>query len=98
MGHFEQKYMYPYIQGKWLTYLTYMNIIWTETKNKLDQFQNNLNKKRPSIKSHNNVLRNYIAFLNTNIYLHDGNLYTKIYKKENDQEHYLQIKSDHPNP
>ena len=50
LDHFEQKYIYPLIEGKSLIYFRYtdhMALIWTETKNELDQFLKDLNKKHP---------------------------------------------------
>ena len=35
-------------------------------------------------------------FLGTEIYLHNGKLHAKIYRKETDRQHYLHIKSEHP--
>ena len=48
MDHFEGKYIYLLIAGKSLTYFTYIVeilLIWTGTKDKLDQFFEDLNKK-----------------------------------------------------
>ena len=48
MDHFEGKYIYPLIEGKSLTYFTYIVeilLIWTGTKDKLDQFLDDLNEK-----------------------------------------------------
>ena len=50
MDHFERKYRYPLIERKLLTYFRYINdifLIWTGTKNELDQFFKDLNKKAP---------------------------------------------------
>ena len=87
------------IVGKSLTYFRYINdifLIWTGTKNELDQFFKNLNKKDPSTKFYNKASKNRIVFLDSEIYLHNGKLYTKIYRKETDRHHYLHIKSEHP--
>ena len=65
-------------------------LLFTGTNNKLDRFLNDLNKTQQSIKFHDDVSQNQIAFLNVEIYLH-----TKIYRREADQQHYLHIKSDH---
>ena len=50
-----------------------------------DRFLNDLKKKHPSIKFNYKVLQNPIAFLNTEIYLQNENLDTKIYRKETDR-------------
>ena len=70
-------------------------LIWTGTKNELDQFFKNLNKKHPSIKFDYKASKNRNVFLDTEIYLHNGKLHTKIYRKETDRQHYLHIKSEH---
>ena len=39
MDHFEQKYIYPLIEGKSLRYFRYIDdiiLIWTESKNEFD--------------------------------------------------------------
>ena len=48
MDHFKRKYIYPLIEGKSLTYSRYIDdifVIWAGTKNELDQFCKDLNKK-----------------------------------------------------
>ena len=55
-----------------------------------------LNKKHPSIKFDYKTSKDRIVFLDTEIYLHNGKLHTKIYRKETDQQHYLHIQSEHP--
>ena len=52
MEYFEWKYIYSITEGKWLTYFSNINdifLIWTRTKNVLDQFFKDLNKKYSSI-------------------------------------------------
>ena len=47
IDHFERKYIYPLIEGKSLTYFRCIDnifLIWTGTKNELDQFFKDLNK------------------------------------------------------
>ena len=94
MGHSEQKYVYPLIEGKSLTYFRYIDdifLIWTGTKNELVQFFKDLNKKHLSIKFDYKASKDRIVFLDTEIYLHNGKLHTKIYRKETGRQHYLHI-------
>ena len=99
LDHVERKYMYPLIKGKSSGYLRYINnifLIWKETKSELDQFFKDLNKKHPSIKFDYKASKNCVTFLDTEIYLHNGKLHTKICRRETDWQHYLLIKSEHP--
>ena len=71
MGHFERKYLYPFVEGKSLTYFRYIDdtfLIWTGTKNELDQFFKDLNKKHPSIKFDYKTSKYRIVFVDTEIY------------------------------
>ena len=86
MDHFERKCKYPLIEGKSLTYFRYINdifLIWTRTKNELDQFFKDLNKKHPSIKFDYKASKDCIVFLDTEIYLHNGRLQHKDIQKRN---------------
>ena len=68
MDHFERKYIYPLIEGKSLKYFKYINdifLIWTGTKNELDQFFKDLNKKHLSIKFDYKTSKDRIVFLDT---------------------------------
>ena len=65
MDHFERKYICSLIEGKSLTYFRYIDdifLIWTGTKNELDQFFKDLNKKHPSIKFDYKGLKDLICF------------------------------------
>ena len=99
MDNFERKYIYPLTEEKSLICFRYSDdifLIWTGTKNELDQFFKDLNEKHPSIKFDYKASKNCIVFLETEIYLHNGKLHTKIYRKETDRQHFLHIKSEHP--
>ena len=66
IDHFERKYIYPLIEGKSLTYFRYIDdisLIWTGTKNELDQFFKDLNKNHLSIKFDYKALKGRIVFL-----------------------------------
>ena len=87
------------MKGKPLTYSRYIDdifLIWTGTKNELNQFFKDLSKKHPTIKFDYKVSKNCIVFLDTEIYLQNNKLHTKIHRIANDQQHYLRIKSKHP--
>ena len=76
------------MEEKSLTYFRYIDdifLIWTGTKNKVDQFFKYLNKKHTSIKFDYKTSKNRIAFLDTEIYLYVSELHTKIYRKETDR-------------
>ena len=66
IDHFERKYINPLIEGKSLTYFRYIDdisLIWTGTKNELDQFFKDLNKNHLSIKFDYKALKGRIVFL-----------------------------------
>ena len=67
------------------------------TKNEFDQFFKDLNKEHPSIKFDYKASKNYITFLDTEIYLHNGKLQTKTYRKETYRQHYFHIKCEYAN-
>ena len=99
INHFERKRIYPLIEGKSLTYFRYIDhifLIWTGTKNELDQFFRDLNKKHTSLKFDYKALKNRVAFLYTEIYLPNVKLHTKIYREETGRQNYCHIKSEHP--
>ena len=99
MDHFDRKYIYPLIEEKSLTYFRYIDdifLIWTGTKNELNQFLKDLNKKHTSIKFDYKASKDRIVFLDTDISLHNGKLHEKICRKKTDLQHYLHRKSEHP--
>ena len=97
MDPFEPKYIYPLIDGKSPTYFRYIGdifLIRRRTKNELDQFFNDLNKKA-SIKFDYKTCTDHTVFLDTNMYLQNGKLHTKLYRKKTDRQHYLHNKYEH---
>ena len=87
------------MEGKSLTHFRYLNdifLILTGTQNEFDQFFEDLKEKHPSINFEYKALKNRVAFLDTEVYLHNGKLHTKICRKETDRQHYLHIKCEHP--
>ena len=86
IDHFEQKYIYQLIEGESLTYFIYIDdifLIRTRTKNELDQFFKDLNQKHPSVKFDYKASKDCIVFLDTEIYLQNGKLHTRIYSSDN---------------
>ena len=65
---------------------------WSGQEQRIDD----LTEKHPSTKLDYKALKDRIVFPDTEIYLHNGKLHTKIYRKETDRQHYLHIKSEHP--
>ena len=73
--NFQQKYIHPFIKGKSLTFFRYIDdilSIWTRTKSGINLILNGLIKKYRSIKREYKVSQNRIAFLDTEIYLHNS--------------------------
>ena len=90
MDHFERKYIYQLKEGKSLTYFRYIDatfLILTRTKNELDQFFEDLDKRHPSIKLDYRTWKDHIVFLDTELYLHNGKLHASIHRKETDRQH-----------
>ena len=55
-----------------------------------------LNTKHPSIKFEYKILKEKIAFLDTEIYITNNKLQTKIFGKETDHQAFFNINSEHP--
>ena len=90
MEDFQQKYIYPFTGGKSSKYFRYINdifLIWAGTKNELNHFLKDLNKKHSSIKSDNKVWQNCITFLILKYILRK--------RKESDRQYYSFIISYH---
>ena len=99
MDHFERKFIYPFIKTFSLIYLRFIDdifFIWTGSKTDLENFLNELNTKHPSIKFEYEISKERISFLDTEIYIKKGKLYTKIFRKKTDRQTFLSINSEHP--
>ena len=94
------KFEGTYIIGLYTTYLRYIDdifMIWTDTKEKFEQFIKELNLKHPSIKSDCKISAKEVDFLDITVYIDKNNrLQTKLYKKPTDRQNYLHRKSEHP--
>ena len=55
-----------------------------------------LHTKHPSIKFEYKILKEKIAFLDTEIYITNNKLHTKIFRKETDHQTLFNINSEHP--
>ena len=76
MDHFEGKYIYKFLEGFPLRYLRLIG-----TKDQLITFSNDLNTKHNSIKFEYKISQSSIPFLDTEIYIKNSKLYTKICRK-----------------
>ena len=99
MDHFERKFIYPFIKTFSLIYLRFIDDIffkWTGSKTDLETFLNELSAKHPSIKFEYEISKERISFLDTEIYIKNNKLHTKIFKKETDRQTFLNINSEQP--
>lgn len=69
--------------------------IWTGSIKDLTKFLNELNTKHPTIKFKFDKYKRKVMFLDTETYIKDNKLYTKIYKKESATQTFLNITSEH---
>ena len=87
MDHFKRKFIYPFIKTLSLKYFRFINdifFIWTGSKADLEKFLNELNAKHPSIKFEYKISKEIISFLDTEIYIKNNKLHTKIFTKKTD--------------
>ena len=102
MGEFEEKFIYPYIEGRTKLYLRYIDnifIIWTGSEQQFTKFISELNDKHGSIKFDFEMSKRQIPFLDTIVYLDERNhIQTKLYRKQTDRQNYLHRASEHPEP
>ena len=99
MDHFERKLIYPFIKTFSLINLRFIAdifFIWTGSKTDLKKFLNELNTKHASIKFEYEISKEKISFLDTEIYIKNNKVHTKIFRKETDRQTFLNINSEHP--
>ena len=100
MSRLEQKHIYILILGKVDLYLRYIDDIffnWKGKEEELENFFNEINKKHPSIKSHQKYSNSKVKFLNVLVYKNEQQkLQTTLSKNNTDRQSYLHAKSDHP--
>ena len=70
--------------------------IWKGSKTDLENFLNKLNTKHPSIEFEYEISKERISFLDTEIYIKNNKLHTKIFRKKTDCQTFLNINSEHP--
>ena len=70
--------------------------IWTGSKTDLEKFVNELNTKFPSTKFEYEILKERISYLDTEIFIKNNKLHTKIFRKKTDRQTFLNIESEHP--
>ena len=90
MDHFEIKLFYPFIKGFSLIYLRFIDdifFIWPGNKKDLMKFLNELNTKEESSKFEYQISKTSITFLDTEVYIKNNKLYTKIYRKKQIVKH-----------
>ena len=84
MDQFERKYISLFLQGLSSTYLRLLDdifFIWTESKEQLIRNLGELNGKHDPIKFKYKISKTSISFLDTEVYIKNNKLYTKIYRK-----------------
>ena len=100
MDHFVRKYIYPCLEGLSPSYFRFIDddifFIWTGSKDQLITFLNDLNTKRNFIKFEYKLSQPSIPSLNTEVYIKNNKLYTKIYRKESDRQTFFHINSEDP--
>ena len=97
MNHFERKFIYWFIKTFSLIYLFIDNIfLYGKAVTDAENFLNKLNTKHPSIKFEYEISKERISFLDTEIYIKNNKLHTKIFRKKRDCQTFLKINSEHP--
>ena len=100
MGYFEERYIYPKIDGKTLMYLRFIDdifMIWTSSEEELKEFIKNINEEHPTIKFDIEYSYHEIHFLDTKIKItSDNKIRTSLYKKTTDRNTMIHQKSYHP--
>ena len=60
------------------------------------KFLNELNAKHESIKFEYQISKTSITFLDTEVYIKNNKLYTKIYRTKADRQTFFNVNSEHP--
>ena len=99
MDLFERKFIYPFIKTFLLVYLRFIDDIFfisTCSKTDPEKSLNVLNAKHPTIKLECEISKERISLLDTQIYIKNNKLHTKIFKKKTDCQTFLNINSEDP--
>ena len=90
MDHFEKNLIYPFIKGFSLIYLRFIDdifFIWPGNKKDLMKFLNELYTKEESSKFEYQISKTSITFLDTEVYIKNNKLHTKVYRKKQIVKH-----------
>ena len=68
---------------------------WPGNKEQLIRKLDKLNTKHDSIKFEYKISKTSVSFLDTDVYIMNKKLYTKIYRKQTDRQSFLHIDSEH---
>ena len=100
MADFEERFIYPRINGKCPLYLRYIDdifLLWQGSLQQLKDFIKEINNIHPTIKFEVKFSTKKINFLDTTVTItSDWQLKTSLYQKPTDRHNFLQHKSYHP--
>ena len=94
MDQFHRKYISPFLQELSSIYLSFIDdilFVRTGSKEQLIWNLDELNAKHDSIKFEHQISKTSISFLDTEMYIKNNKLYTKIYRKQTDRQSFLHI-------
>ncbi|XP_072025089.1 uncharacterized protein [Amphiura filiformis] len=80
----------------WYRYIDDIFMIWTHSKDELEQFINHANQIHPSIKFTSDYSPSQVNFLDVVVKLSEGQIHTDLYSKPTDKHTYLLPTSCHP--
>ncbi|XP_072050367.1 uncharacterized protein [Amphiura filiformis] len=80
----------------WYRYIDDIFMIWTHSKDELEQFINHANQIHPSIKFTSDYSPSQVNFLDVAVKLSEGQIHTDLYSKPTDKHTYLLPTSCHP--
>ena len=100
MADFEERFIYPRINGKSLLYLRYIDdifMIWKGSQQELEAFIAEINSVHPSIKLEVDFSQVSVNFLDTTVTITPNHsIKSSLYQKPTDRHNFLHHKSYHP--
>ena len=98
IGKLEQEFLLTQdkIPRTWWRYTDDIFAIWDHGEPSLRVFIENINRHHPTIKFTASWSAEEVTFLDTRVYLRDGQIGTDLHVKPSDTHHYLQMDSCHP--
>ena len=100
MADFEERHIYPRINGKCPLYLRYIDdifLLWRGSLEELKNFMKEINTVHPTIKFEVEFSRTKVNFLDTTVSITpEKHLKTSLYQKPTDRHNFLHHKSYHP--